>query len=304
LTPLQAEQMALEEELAALQAELGTQGITEERTTEINARIAEISARLGTDSIPGQLLALRAQRDTVLNSLGPAIEKGYDPERPGRLGQLGWAGSLEAFIYTTLVHGRPVSGQYWPSSESMPAWSQTAGGPLRNDQLQDLTNYILNFDKGDNWTLEDLFAVNQFAIIPGAGGGGIEEPVAPDPTAVDVAAITAEMMTLAGDPQSGQTLYNGATLACAGCHTGANAGIIAPALEGTWTRVIEERLSQPPFAGSTGEQYLVESILLPNTYVVPPFVAAMPPNFGSRLDIQMLADIVAYLKSQDTPSPE
>ncbi len=300
---LQEEQTALEQELAALQAELGAEGITEERTGEINDRIIEINARLGTDSIPGLLLDLQAQRDAVLSSLGPAIEKGYDPEEPSRLDQLGWAGGLEAFIYTTLVHGRPLSGQYWPQQQSMPAWSQLAGGPLRNDQLQDLTNYILNFDKGNNWTLEDLFAIQQFAIIPGAQGPGVQDPVAPDPAAVDVAAITAELMTLAGDPQNGQTLYNGGSLACAGCHTGPNAGIVAPPLDGTWTRVTEERLAQPEFAGFTGEQYLVESILLPNDYTVPPFVAAMPPNFGERLDIQMLADIVAYLKSQDGPSP-
>jgi mono/diheme cytochrome c family protein len=211
---------------------------------------------------------------------------------------------LQAFLYTTLVHGRPVSGQYWPSHEAMPAWSQAAGGPLRNDQLRDLTAYILNFDKGDKWTLEDLFAVNQFAIVPGAGGGGVENPVAAQPPSADeIVAITTEMMALAGDPQNGQTLYNSGRLACAGCHI-ANGGVIAPHLDGTWTRVEEVRLADPRFAGYTGEQYLVDSILLPNDYTVPPYVGAMPTDFGTRLDIQMLADLVAFLKSQDGPSPE
>jgi mono/diheme cytochrome c family protein len=301
---LQGEQTALEEELAALQAELATEGLAEERANEINARIAEINARLGTESIPAQILDLQEQRTALLNSLAPAQEKGYDPNVPSRLEQLGWAGSLDAFIYTTLVHGRPVSGLYWPSGQPMPAWSQAAGGPLRNDQLQDLTAYILNFDKGDNWTLEDLFAVQQFAIVPGAGGDVVQEPVASDPAAVDLAALTAELMTLTGDPQNGQTLYNSGRLACAGCHTGPSAGVIAPALEGTWTRVVEERLTEPRFAGYSGEQYLVESILLPNAYIVPSYTDAMPDDFGQRLDIQMLADLVAFLKSQDGPSPE
>ncbi len=296
------EQDALEAELAMLETELATEGLAEERANAITTRITEINTRLGTDTIPFLLNALQGQRDGILNSLGPAVQKGYDPEHPSRLEQLGWAGSLDAFIYTTLIHGRPLSGQYWPQGKTMPPWSQLGGGPLRNDQLQDLTNYILNFDKGDNWTLEDLFAVNQFAIIPG-GGATIENPVAPDPAAIDVAAITTEVLALAGDPQNGQTLYNGFGLACAGCHVN-GAGVVAPALDGTWTRVIEDRLTLPEFAGYTGEQYLIESILLPNNFTVPPYVGAMPPNFGARMDIQMLADIVAYLKSQDGQSPE
>jgi len=47
-------------------------------------------------------------------------------------------------------------------------------------------------------------------------------------------------------------------------------------------------------------RYLVESIVQPNAYVVPNYLPnLMPPNMGTRLDAQMLADIVAYLESQD-----
>jgi mono/diheme cytochrome c family protein len=297
------EQTALEDERTVLQTELATEGLSEERINEINTRITEINTRLGTDTIPFLLVALQGQRDTILNSLGVAVEKGYDPEHPSRVEQIGWAGSLESFINTTLIHGRPLSGFYWPQGKTMPPWSQLAGGPLRNDQLQDLTNYIMNFDKGDAWTLEDLFAVNQFGILPGAGGGGVEEPVCDSPAACDVAAVTTELMALTGDPQNGQTLYNSGILACAGCHI-ANGGVIAPHLDGTWTRVVEDRLTLPEFAGYTGEQYLVESILLPNNFTVPPYAGAMPTNFGTRLDVQMLADLVAFLQSQDGPSPE
>jgi mono/diheme cytochrome c family protein len=300
------EQTTLQDELAALQTELSTEGLAEERTNEINTRITEINTRLGTDTIPFLLVGLQEQRDAILSSLTPAKDKGYDPEQPSRLGQLGWAGSLDAFIYTTLVHGRPVSGQYWPAGLSMPPWSQAAGGPLRNDQLQDLTNYILNFDKGANWTLEDLFAVNQFAIVPGAAAGSITRegpPVCEDPAACDVVTVTQELLTLSGDPQNGQAIYNNSGFACTGCHV-TGGGVIAPALDGTWTRVTEDRLTLPQFAGYSGEQYLVESILLPNNFTVPPYAGAMPTNFGTRLDIQMLADLVAYLHSQDGPSPE
>ena len=255
------------------------------------------------DTIPYLLTTLQEQRQAIIDSMGPATDKGYDPANFNRLTQLGWAGSLNAFIYTTLVHGRPVSGLYWPSHESMPAWSQTAGGPLRNDQLQDLTAYILNFNKGDNWTLEDLFAVNQFAIIPGGGEPAIEQIAPTPPTEEQIVAIVNQLTTVTADPQNGQALYNSGRLACAGCHV-TGGGVIAPHLEGTWTRVLEVRLADPRFAGYTGEQYLVESILRPDLYTVLPYAGVMPTDFGTRLDMQMLADIVAYLKSQDGPSPE
>jgi mono/diheme cytochrome c family protein len=297
-SPLQQEQTTLTVELAELQDELAAEGVTEERVAEINARLAEINARLGANSIPDQILALNSQRITLAGQMQAVVERGYDPTQPDRLANLGWGGGLETFIYTTLIHGRPVSGQYWPTGEAMPAWSQQAGGPLRNDQLQDLTNYVLNFDKGNNWTLDDLFAVNQFAIVPGAEGGPIENPVG-----TDVTAILAELETVTGDPLNGQTLYQSFTLACTSCHV-AQAGDAAPALEGTFTRIINVRLNQPEFAGYTPEQYIVESIVLPDNFLVPPYNEAMPNDFGTRLDIQMLADLVAYIESQDGPSPE
>ena len=47
-----------------------------------------------------------------------------------------------------------------------------------------------------------------------------------------------------------------------------------------------------------------ESILAPNAYISPGYPAnAMPQNFGERLDLQQLADLVAYLESQDGPDP-
>ncbi len=94
----------------------------------------------------------------------PAIDKGYNPDNFSRLLNLSWSSSLHNFVFTTLVGGRPVSASYWP--RPMSAWSQRANGPLRDDQVEDLTTFILNWDKGDNWTIDDLNAVNQFPKVP------------------------------------------------------------------------------------------------------------------------------------------
>jgi hypothetical protein len=133
----------------------------------------------------------------------------------------------------------------------------------------------------------------------------LETIIAANAVGTDVAEILAawENAGITGDPQRGQLLYNGlepvldgTNLGCAGCHNGQT----APATEGTWTRVNDIHLQEAQFADYTVEQYLVESIVMPDAYVVPDFLPGLMPNyFGSRLDEQMLADIVAYLDSQD-----
>ncbi len=280
-------------EFDALTAELTAEGVTDERKAEIDTRLAAITEEFGenpTETITAQLADIETQRTALTVQIQGAIDKGYDPETLyNRLEYLGWGGTLEAFIHTTLISGRPTSESYWP--QPMAAWSQTAGGPLREDQIQDLTNYILNFDR--DWTLDDLLAVNQFAVRPGqANSSSIENPIG-----TDVAAILTQLETVTGDPNNGQTLYNGA-LGCAGCHSNET---IAPLTEQTWQAVTQgDRLSDPALAGYTPEQYLVESIVHPEAYRVPGnYVGIMPNYFGERLDAQMLADILAYLESYD-----
>jgi mono/diheme cytochrome c family protein len=270
----------IRQERAALEAELN-EDITDARAAEIQARLAELDA----------------DEAALLQQMQPAIDLGYDPERPDRLENLGWVGTLHNFIYTTLVHGRPTSIDYWP--QAMVAWSQTAGGPLRSDQLEDLTLYIMNWDKGSNWTLEDLLAVRQHPRIPIDSASVVLADVEVVGSRTPLDEIMVNLEEFVGDPQAGEALYNGAQFACAGCHMVA---AVAPLTEGTWTRTLEVRLAEPQLAGYTGEMYLVESIIHPNDYIVPGYPAGvMPLNYGDRLTYQQLADLVAYLKTQDQP---
>lgn len=247
-------------------------------------RIAEIDARLAE---------LETARQGIIAQMGTAVQNGYNPDEPNYLPYIGWAGSLENFVRTTLIHGRPKSNITWPSSGGgMVAWAQIAGGPLRMDQINDLVRYILNWDKGSNWTIEDLNAVNQFPIIT------VENSSMGESVGTDVAAALEAIGALTGDPNNGQVLYT--QLACAGCHQG---GAIGPATEGSWTRVNEVRLQDPVLAGYTAEQYVVESIIMPDAYISPGYLGGqMPQNFGSdQLDAQMLADLLAFIASQDQP---
>jgi mono/diheme cytochrome c family protein len=120
----------------------------------------------------------------------------------------------------------------------------------------------------------------------------------------DVERILTALETLSGDPLRGQLLYNGqeatasgSPVGCAGCH---EQGVAAPQTEGTWTRWDEQHSQEPLFADYTFEQYMVESIILPWEYTVEPFPEMTMPNiYHDQLGYQDLADLVAYLNSQD-----
>lgn len=309
---LDDEETALNTELADLQDEFLAEGTTEERLEEIDARIVEINDRL-LNGIPADREPLGEQRNALIAQLQPAVLAGYpirsdfdDEENPitviesSRLEQLAWGSTLHNFIFTTLVHGRPPSVGYWP--DPMSPWSTAGGGPLRNDQLEDITTYILNFDKGDDWTIEDALAVNQYGIVPvapGVGGGELSPPVGDN---VEAILARFDEDEIEGDATHGEAIYNNlqpsgrnSLLGCGGCHLG---GLVAPATEETWDNILNIRLNEPQFAGYTPEQYIVESIVAPGAYIVPTYSdGQMPADFAQRMSTQDLADIIAYLKS-------
>jgi mono/diheme cytochrome c family protein len=283
----------LEARKVDLQAELAAEDTSERRKGQIETELAEIDAQLADPARQEEIDRITAERDAQMVSMQAAIDAGYNPEEPDRLAQLGWGGTTNSFILTTLIHGRPTSISYWP--QAMPAWSNIAGGPMREDQIQDVANYIQNWDKGDAWTLEDLLAVRQFAIVPGQGGES-SEPTA-EPVGADVEAALTQIAGLVGDPARGQQLYEnreqserGERLGCVGCHGG---GLAGPNYEGTWERVLTER------PGPSPEHYVVESILQPAVYIVDPWPAAMPADFGARMSAQDLADVLEYIKASD-----
>jgi len=298
LTDLGVEKGDLATELTALDAELTSDGLTDARKAEIDAREVEIATRLAEIEVDlvdptrtARIAELEAEKQAFADSVITAIDAGYNVEQPARTDILKWGGTQEDLIITTLIHGRPTSGSYWPAA--MPAWSQRAGASMRDDQLEDVAAYILNFDKGDGWTVEDLLAVKQFGKIPGEGGPAVEiTPIGTDVTAILTAVTDGSIV---GDPVNGQALYESRSLGCSGCHYAGGSG---PIYDGIYERIVTERLSLPQFAGYTAEHYIVESIVEPGAYTVEGY-AGMTANFGERLDLQNLADIIEYIKASD-----
>jgi hypothetical protein len=115
--------------------------------------------------------------------------------------------------------------------------------------------------------------------------------------------------TLTGDPLHGQLLYLGqerssqnTTLGCGGCHEAVEEEMvpIGPPTEGTWTRWDEAYSTRPEYQDRPFAYFAVEAVLNPNAHVEEPYPAnVMPPFYGTALGYQDLADIIAFLESQD-----
>ena len=102
-----------------------------------------------------------------------------------------------------------------------------------------------------------------------------------------------------GDALRGQSLY-GNSLYCAACHI--NNDGFSPQMRGLVERVALVRIA---VVRETVEQYLAESILYPNQYVVPNYHADLMPQYhfcpidcrGLSVTVRDLQDLVAYLRT-------
>lgn len=186
-----------------------------------------------------------------------------------RLEEVGWSGSLEDYIVSTVASGRTTStrpdefaGQ---GSPAMPAWSDQYGGPLRPDQIQNVATFILNWEST---------ALDEFVL---------EELATPTPSPEEEA-----------DPVTrGQRVY--LERGCGGCHTieGLSAGTVGPDQTNIGS-VAETRVP-----GMSAEDYILESILDPSAFVVDGFPDdVMPKNYSELLASEEISDLVAFFLSQ------
>lgn len=185
-----------------------------------------------------------------------------------RLQEVGWSGSMEDYIISTVSSGRSTSTRpdQFPGqgSPAMPSWSDQYGGPLRPDQIQNIATFILNWE------------------ATAVEGVVIEALPTPTPSAEDLA-----------DPVArGRQVYldNG----CGGCHTieGLTAGVVGPNQTNIGT-VAETRIP-----GMSAEDYIRESILDPSAYVVEGYQDLMPKNYGELIEANQIDDLVAFLLAQ------
>ena len=242
----------------------------EARQVEVGAALFESSCR-----------ACHGDQGQGVPGKGPTLNSA-DLFDGTRLAEAGWAGTTDNFIRTAIAGGRPrPSAKYSDFPERMPTWGEDYGGPLRSDQVNALVAFILNWGK---------------AYEPGAQPAVVIVGVGTD--------ITVELP--AGDPATGKDLAK--AQGCVACHIDTPTGPAwlagaDPNAEGVATRAAH-LFSDAGYTGkaASAEQYLFESIVQPNAYLVSgdAYKAAsgkslMPEIYGGKLDKQMVADILAYL---------
>ena len=95
---------------------------------------------------------------------------------------------------------------------------------------------------------------------------------------------------IAGNAVSGKAIFNGSS-GCNACHDVANGvTLVGPSLKGIAGRAAARK------AGMTTVDYLHESIVSPNAYIVSGFTASiMPQTFAQTLTKPQIDDLVAYL---------
>ncbi len=99
-----------------------------------------------------------------------------------------------------------------------------------------------------------------------------------------------------GDPQAGEQVFdNVAAPACGLCHSlQPEQTLVGPSLAG-----IAAEAGQM-VSGQSAEEYLRNSIVDPDAFVVEGFQAGiMPSNYGSQLSEEQITDLVAYLLTLD-----
>ncbi len=189
-------------------------------------------------------------------------------DRTDRMIAMNWEGTKEGFIRSTISSGRPGT--------EMPTWSEEFGGPLRVDQVENLATFVLNWESD---------ALCSGEVITFDWPDNVDDFLAQFPE---------------GDAETGKGLF--VTYGCSGCHGVPDEGVAAA--------VGPDQANLPEVAptrieGMTGLQYVYNSILHPNDFIVPDCPSgpctgppsAMTSNFADRMAVSPgdMTHLFAYL---------
>lgn len=196
-----------------------------------------------------------------------------------RLKEVGWTGSMRDYIISTVSSGRLTSTRpeyVGNGTPAMPSWGEVFGGPLRPDEIENLASYIMNWE-------EEALARPDVTPSPIDGVG---------------TDITVELPE--GDAARGEAVAALPALGCVGCHVSQAVGpawAASASQPGIGDRA-ETRWQEAGYTGTakSAQQYLLESIVLPNVHVVEGYAEnLMPQTFGDTITDQQAADLIAYM---------
>lgn len=202
-----------------------------------------------------------------------------------RLQDVSFTGSLKDYVAGTVAAGRPskVNSQW---AQKMPTWGSRYGGPLRDDQVQQVTAFVLNWEKDAllQGTPDNPDPWQPFQDAPSKAPGGVVEAPAAAP--------------VSEGPRDPEVLFSASAsgMACIGCHvltepqTGDNRGAVGPNM----ANLAENAANR--VAGEDAATYVHNSIVNPGAYVVEGYAnGIMPQNFATRMSEEEINNLVAWL---------
>lgn len=244
-----------------------------------------------------------------------------------RMKDVGWTGSLHDYIALTVAAGRPSkSKSQW--AQIMPTWSSKYGGPMREDQVEQVTQFVLNWQEdamAQDWGTPAITSTTGVTGTGGVTGTAVTPLVNLDPfqpfhdgpskaptntitytvgtlgaAAVGTTAAlsatlpsSAEAAAPAG-PRPPQELY--VAMACSGCHkldqnqTPDNQGQPGP----NQGNLHETAATRVP--GEDAETYVYNSIVNPSAFVVPGYPdGIMPKDFKTKMSEEEIRSLVKWI---------
>lgn len=130
-------------------------GINEEnRMAAMQRNFAGRAIQAGAEYYELYCITCHGERGEGIAGKGPPLNRKdlLDLKNTPYLKQIRWNGSTVDFIRNTIAAGRPQPSQYYASQNylyPMQTWSEDYGGPLRPDQIEALTAFILNWAPGE-----------------------------------------------------------------------------------------------------------------------------------------------------------
>ena len=170
-----------------------------------------------------------------------------------------WSGREEIAFYGTYNDYVSLNISAGHPGQRMPSWWQAYGGPLRDDQIADLTNFVVNW---------------QGPQPPGVRDEGVE--VGPTPAPEEATPEAPAGPVGEGDPANGEQVF---TQYCASCHgPDAAGGALSPTLVSA-------------DVGANDDEFFRETIIDGRA-------GTTIPPWGGILSAQVVEDLISFLRSK------
>jgi mono/diheme cytochrome c family protein len=216
-------------------------------------------------------------------ALGPSLADLFQRKGPGSpafdqpgTGIKAKFGTLRNYVESTISSG--------VRDTPMPAWSIQFGGPMRQDQVKAVAEYVMSLqgaDKSGSLTADareaaSRWATQQAELAAPVGTAG------PSPTPAP------------GDAARGEQVFTSTT--CTGCHSTGTDKKVGPGLAGLFSA---GGPSGAPYGNklANGETISDQSVHDWITNGGTGQIGTMPPKGGASLTDQDILDLVAYLKT-------